>query len=1321
MWKGNEREVAAKVLKNLQSEKYKHQNYLFLQPFDLTQVPGYLDLIAKPLDLQTVSNQLQSGYYDNAPEGASETFWKDVTAVFGNAIRYHADKPTKWIAKMAKDMIKVMNKERKNAEKPKKTSGNKSSSKKKLKLLVRPMSASSPAVSSSNNASRTEAQKAGTTATEGTSLAGSEPTPSDSGADLPTTKKQKSFKIKLSVGDKAGTAQQPKPTAVKAKPTQPKLRLTLKKPKATTAPTSEPSKPTKSSPKTTPPTSKSSATTKISPKPSRGKELPQAVAASQQKQQTSAAKPTSTTQSTAKATKKKPKKTKAAPTATTKTAINSSKTSNKANTSSSSSGMSAPQRQQCVEVLAGLRRRQAKNIGWFASPVSDKSILQDYRAKIKHPIDLATVQSKLEKGTYNKNGLKDFCADVRRIFSNALRYNTSIKDSLRPVAVQVLETAELLFKAFFVESSSSDLPYPPLIFCWKLCIEILDTLYNLVNPTDGQPTVLYFLHPVSYYCGGKFPPDYTESIKKPMDFGTVTANLLGARYQTVDAFANDCRLVLANCRTYYGNRVDGAIYMEQANRLNEYLTRQLDQLARYVKSSKGASDRLRSVQPVVLPRPPPALLTSIVAELRALKFADKATKITEPAMGPFEKPVSLAVFPDYSQYVPEPMDLQAVERKATANLYATPEDFEYDINLIFRNCEVYNARRGGDHLVAMAKYGARQFRRLFYARMREFEDPSSVPPPKVEPVASSSRNESGPPAAKKIKISAAGVSRGKSAPRISITASMMAPLEATSKSGTSKSPKTTSSQKTEVSKSDQPVPLHIAIARVKEAFPLRRAAKSLQSWEADSARYFKELMRHPWISGKKFIFHVPVPTLFPSLKDVYASKIRKPMDLTTVECTLLAGNRYASPEDLVQDVALVFSNAIRFNKAGREVGDPISCAYYAASVHLLKYSRWLSLELLSDYSDEKTDYKDEEGPDGLPPFHWKLTAGNRKRARAEMDALVLKEPLDKSLEGDRYTWHEAECEKLLKALRHQSDLRHMTFFITANYPADYTAFIVKPMDWETVQRNLKARRYDSFGAVISDLRLIFSNAEKYNARLKGTDTVSGRAYESARYMSQKLESAINKMVLTVADRIERERIDHANAEREIEARERAEEEKIRAAWKKERGKDGASPTPPSQSDIAQKIRLVRRAAQRRDATDFEMPFFDEEDNGQHEQSYFEAIKVQKSIYEKQTQALVKMRDATNRVGAITFARVWHRDMARQWVASEAKNEGKSTQVRSVVDQMSATEQRTEGYVAERGSAALSELEKEGRQRLQLKLVPPAARSTKRKRPRLNFE
>jgi hypothetical protein len=554
-----------------------------------------------------------------------------------------------------------------------------------------------------------------------------------------------------------------------------------------------------------------------------------------------------------------------------------------------------------------------------------------------------------------------------------------------------------------------------------------------------------------------------------MDFGTATANLLEGKYRTCEEFCNDCRLVIGNCTAYYHSREDGKIYVEHASRLNEVLSQQIEQLSRYVRSSRGLADQARAAAPVVLLQPPVSVLLGTLEELRALHYTDKGTKITEPAMGPFERPVSLSAFPDYLQHVESPMDLQTIERKVKSLAYATPEDFEYDVTLVFRNCEVYNSRRNGDHLVAMAKNGVRQFRKLFYANMRVIEDPSSAitSPSAFDAAAASSASGGG--ASKKIKLDISAVpaaativsNKAKSTPRISITAAQVSSAALTA--ARAKSPANAGSKKLQQpsslqqaqasSKTDQPVPLHIAIARVKEAFPIRRPHKQLQPWEADCARYYKELMRHPWISAArpKFIFHVPVPTLFPELREAYAAKIRKPMDLTTVECTLLQGNRYTQPDDFLHDIALVFANAVRFNRDGRDIGDPLSCAYYDASVHLLRYSRWLSLEILLPYSDSGSEDVDEETADGLPPFSWRLTEGNRKRAREEMKKLVMNEPIDKSLEGDRYTWQESECEKLLKALRHQSDLKHMTFFIQANYPTDYTAFIAKPMDWEKVR------------------------------------------------------------------------------------------------------------------------------------------------------------------------------------------------------------------------------------------------------------------------------
>ena len=432
------------------------------------------------------------------------------------------------------------------------------------------------------------------------------------------------------------------------------------------------------------------------------------------------------------------------------------------------------------------------------------------------------------------------------------------------------------------------------------------------------------------------------------------------------------------------------------------------------------------------------------------------------------------------------------------------------------------------------------------------------------------------------------------------------------------------------------------------------------------------------------------------------------MDLTTVECALLAGNKYTSPEDFVNDLALVFSNAVVFNKDGKDIGDPLSCAYYDASIHLLRYCRWLSLELLSDYIENREDMDEPEDPN-LPLTSWKLTMGNHNKAREEMEAIVMNEPIERSLEGDRFTWQETECEKLLKALRLQSDLKYMTFFIQPNYPADYTAFIAKPMDWEHVQRNLRKRLYEKFHEVVDDLRLIFSNALKYNARHAGTDSVSGRAFDSAKYMSNKLEVAVNKMMVAVSDRLERERIDHENAEREIAAAERAEEERIRAQWKSENpGKEGGPTLAPRVEPTQQRIRTLtkRAAAYRREQADFEVPFFDEEDDGQHETSYFSVVRQQKAIFERQRQERTKMQQATSSVAAGLFMRLAQQGLALLWVQDERKKLGipPPAEPRQVDSSIVAVEQTMKLALPSSASQVLKTLDAKDRKPFQLQLA-----------------
>jgi len=298
---------------------------------------------------------------------------------------------------------------------------------------------------------------------------------------------------------------------------------------------------------------------------------------------------------------------------------------------------------------------------------------------------------------------------------------------------------------------------------------------------------------------------------------------------------------------------------------------------------------------------------------------------------------------------------------------------------------------------------------------------------------------------------------------------------------------------------------------------------------------------------------------------------------------------------------------------------------------------------------------------------------------------------------------EAECEKLLKALRHQSDAKRMQYFIMPDYPADYAAFISKPMDYVRVNRKLQKREYDNFGEVISDLRLIFTNALKYNGRAKGTASISGLAYDGAEYMSAKLEAAIDKMMISVSDRIERERIEHGIAEREIEAAERAEEEKMRAQWT---GSSGAKPADATVETV-ETVRIIhRRPPKRREIRDFESYF--DEDEGGHEQSYIDTMRMQKLISEKQKKERMALQAKSTSVGSSLFQKLRQKDVSRN-----SANERPS-----LADSSSAAAANQQ----EHGGSALEELSRNDRGKIKISLPrkkPSGSnkkKTNKRKRP-----
>jgi len=316
---------------------------------------------------------------------------------------------------------------------------------------------------------------------------------------------------------------------------------------------------------------------------------------------------------------------------------------------------------------------------------------------------------RLDKNQYST--VAEFVLDLRRICSNCLQYNTTIDDSFRPIATDCLTTMEQLCKFFIGKNESPKIVYPRLVYCWEECLKVIDALLKIKNPDDGYQTAHFFLQPVSFFCGGQWPHGYLERVQKPMDYGTIVQNLITGVYDSAEKFAADCRLVTSNCRLFYEGTEDGPVFMEKVNRLEQGMAKQLAQLSSYDKSDKGAKAREKfRTKMLTIKKPEQAFLKDILRDLRATTYTDKSAKITEKATLHFENPVDTSMFTDYHKFVDTPMDLETVERKIGSDAYATPEDFEYDILTIFRNCDKYNTAKKYFHMVTLSKHTAKVFR-----------------------------------------------------------------------------------------------------------------------------------------------------------------------------------------------------------------------------------------------------------------------------------------------------------------------------------------------------------------------------------------------------------------------------------------------------------------------------------------------------------------------------------------------------------------------------------------------------------------------------------
>ena len=221
---------------------------------------------------------------------------------------------------------------------------------------------------------------------------------------------------------------------------------------------------------------------------------------------------------------------------------------------------------RCFDVLKQLQRNPRASA--FMMPVDWKVLkLPMYPKLIKHPMDLGTVQAKLDMSCYNT--VSDFAADVRLVWSNALRFNVEGSD--------IYDAAMIMQNEF--DAKMTDVRSGPLretagnttasggsgsgrLFssAGALCGEALAGCKGVVREMRKHKDAQVFLEPVDWKVLGI--KDYPTIIKRPMDLGTVMKRLDTGHYTSALDVAADVDLVWNNAMTY--NQDHSYIYQAAA-------------------------------------------------------------------------------------------------------------------------------------------------------------------------------------------------------------------------------------------------------------------------------------------------------------------------------------------------------------------------------------------------------------------------------------------------------------------------------------------------------------------------------------------------------------------------------------------------------------------------------------------------------------------------------------------------------------------------------------------------------------------------------------
>ncbi|KAL0077242.1 Bromodomain-containing protein [Phycomyces blakesleeanus] len=315
--------------------------------------------------------------------------------------------------------------------------------------------------------------------------------------------------------------------------------------------------------------------------------------------------------------------------------------------------MTKDQIKYCGAIIRHLKKH--RDAAPFLHPVDYISLnVPDYPKIVKHPMDLNTVDRKLSGQEYTD--VEDMIADIRLVFSNCYKFNGP--EAMISMLCQNVESAfEKSLRQMPPSKREVTSPTPPRQHSMS------DKVHRKkkIQPSSSPPL------PLPSTPRYHSPPVSTSNANSNANHSNSNSN------QNSNSVSNSASASVAAASAAAARRAseDGRpkreIHPPPSKDYPETITKRRTMMMNPRKNdveTKFCSQTLR--------------------ELKKSKYRD----INFPFLAPVDI-VALNI-PDYPSIVKNPMDLSTIESKLAEGFYDSPEAFEADIRLMFKNCYLYN-------------------------------------------------------------------------------------------------------------------------------------------------------------------------------------------------------------------------------------------------------------------------------------------------------------------------------------------------------------------------------------------------------------------------------------------------------------------------------------------------------------------------------------------------------------------------------------------------------------------------------------------------------